>query len=207
MGADIKRHNNVAAFVLAGGMSTRMKRDKALLELGGVPMVLRIARLAEIHVASVAVVAPLGRYASLGLLEVADHWPGEGPLGGIVTALGASSADWVLILGCDLPYLTAEWIERLISRALESTAQAIVPESSRGLDPLAAMYRKDCAPAFSAAFDRGVRRVTEALGEIHFERATADQWSGPEPANFVLQNMNTPEDFAEAQRRISSLSD
>ena len=67
----MKHHNNVAAFVLAGGASRRMGRDKALLELNGVPMVVRMARLAEPHVASVTVVGPPERYASLGLSVVA----------------------------------------------------------------------------------------------------------------------------------------
>ena len=79
---------NVAAFILAGGTSERMGQDKALLELGGAPMVTRMERLAQPYVASVAIVAPQERYAQLGLHIVPDRWPGAGPLGGIATALG-----------------------------------------------------------------------------------------------------------------------
>ena len=68
----MKRCHNLAAFVLAGGASTRMGRDKALLELDGVPMVVRMARLAEPHAASVAVVGPPERYAHLGAPQL-DH--------------------------------------------------------------------------------------------------------------------------------------
>ena len=195
--------DNIAAFVLVGGASKRMGCDKALLELDGVPMVVRMARLAKPHVASVTIVGPPERYASLGLRVVADRWPGTGPLGGIVTALGASSSHWNLILGCDLPYLTAEWLVWLIARTLDSPAQAAVPESRRGLEPLAAVYRKDCAPAFSTALERGVRRVSEALGEIFFEKVTAGQWHELGSADTLFQNMNTPEDFVEARRRIA----
>ena len=198
----MKRCDNIAAFVLAGGASRRMGRDKALLELDGVPMVVRMARLAEPHVASVRVVAPPERYASLSLCVVADRWQGTGPLGGIATALGASSSQWNLILGCDLPYLTAEWLVWLIARALPSSAQAVVPELPQGLEPLAAMYRKDCALAFSAALERGVRRVSEALKEIFFERVTAGQWHEFASTDMLFENMNTPEDFAETQRWI-----
>ena len=166
----MKRCDDIAAFVLAGGASSRMGRDKALLELDGVPMVVRMARLAEPHVASVTVVGPPERYAHLGLGIVADRWRGTGPLGGIVTALGASSSRWNLILGCDMPYLTTAWIRWLIARTLESPAQAVVSESQRGLEPLATIYCKECAQAFSAALNRGVRRVSEALGEIFFEK-------------------------------------
>lgn len=198
----MKDHNNVAAFVLAGGASRRMGRDKALLELNGVPMVVRMARLAEPHVASVTVVGPPERYASLGLSVVPDRWPGTGPLGGIATALSVSSADWNLIIGCDLPHLTSEWIEWLISRMLESPTQAVVPESRLGLEPLAAIYRKGCGLAFSTALKRGVRRVSEAVGEISFEKVTASEWHKLGMTDMLFHNVNTPEDFAKVQRRI-----
>ena len=198
----MKDHNYIAAFVLAGGASRRMGRDKALLQLDGVPMVVRTARLAGMRGASVTVVGPPEQYASLGLAVVPDRWPGAGPLGGIATALGASSVDWNLILSCDLPYLTWEWLEWLIARAAESTAQAVVPESQRGLEPLAAMYRKNCGLPFSSALERGVRRVSEALDEILFEKVTASEWYAVSSADMLFHNMNEPEDFTEALRRI-----
>lgn len=179
-----------------------MGRDKALLQLEDTPMVVRTGRLAEPHVASVTVVGPPERYAPLGLSVLPDRWPGVGPLGGITTALSASSTDWNLILSCDMPYMTTEWIEWLIPRTLESLAQAIVPKSQWGLEPLAAMYRKDCAVEFSAALKRGVRRVSEALDEVFFETLTASQWHDLGLTDMIFHNVNTSEDFAEAQRRI-----
>jgi molybdopterin-guanine dinucleotide biosynthesis protein A len=198
--------HNVAAFVLAGGVSERMGRDKALLKLGGVPMVVRAARLAQPYVASVAIVAPQERYTRLGLRIVPDRWPGAGPLGGIATALGSRSAEWNLILGCDLPFLTLEWIGWLISRGLESPAHAVVPESGRGLEPLAAMYHQSCETALTAAVERGVRRVTEGLSEIPFERISMSEWREFDPTGALFENMNTPEDYAEARRRIEDLT-
>jgi molybdopterin-guanine dinucleotide biosynthesis protein A len=198
--------HNVAAFVLAGGASERMGQDKALLELGGVPMVMRAARLAQPCVASVAIVAPQERYARLNLRILPDRWPGAGPLGGIATALGSASAEWNLILGCDLPYLTPEWVAWLIFRALQSPAQAVVPESRRGLEPLAAMYHQSCGTVLTAAVERGVRRVTEGLSEILFERISAVEWQSLDPMGALFENMNTPEDYAEARRRIGGLT-
>jgi molybdenum cofactor guanylyltransferase len=200
----VKPCHNIAGFVLAGGACRRMGRDKALLEVQGVPMLVRMAKLAEPYVGSVTVVGPPERYASLGLRVVADRWQSKGPLGGIVTALATSSSHWNLILGCDLPYLTAEWLEWLVARTLDSPAQAVVPESQQGLEPLIAMYRKDCAPVFSTALERGVRRVSEALGKISFEKVTAGQWRELGLTDKVFHNINAPEDFAEAQRRIAT---
>jgi molybdopterin-guanine dinucleotide biosynthesis protein A len=198
----VKRWGHVAAFVLAGGGSTRMGRDKALLKLCGEPMVVRAARLAEPHVASVAVVAPVDRYAELELPVLPDRWPGAGPLGGIATALSTTRADWNLILGCDLPYLSSEWLAWFIPCAMNSPAQAVVPESRRGLEPLAALYHRACATALTGALERGVRRVTEGLAEILVERVRAADWQGIDPSGKLFDNMNTPADYAEARGRI-----
>jgi molybdopterin-guanine dinucleotide biosynthesis protein A len=130
----------------------------------------------------------------------------DGPLGGIATVLGATSMDWDLILGCDLPYLTPEWVTWLISRALESPAYTVVSESRRGLEPLAAMYHRSCGPVFSAAMERDVRRVAEGLSEILFERISASEWGELDPMGMLYQNMNTPEDYAETRRRIEDLA-
>ena len=193
---------SVNGFILAGGKSTRMRRDKALLELGGEPMVARAAHLAEPHVASVAVVAPADRYAGLGLPILPDRWPGAGPLGGIATALSATRADWNLIVGCDLPYLTSEWLAWLIPCAMNSAAQAVVPESRRGLEPLAALYHRACAATLTAAVEQGVRRVTDGLAEILVERVRAAEWQGIDPSGRLFDNMNTPADYEKARRRI-----
>jgi molybdopterin-guanine dinucleotide biosynthesis protein A len=167
-----------------------------------VPIVMRAARLAQPYVVSVAIVAPHERYAQLDLRILLDRWPGAGPLGGIATALGSTSSERNFILGCDLPNLTPEWVAWLISRTLESPARAIVPESRRGLEPLAAMYHQSCGAALAAAVERGVRRVTQGLSEILFERVSAAEWRELDPTGALFENMNTPEDYAEARRRI-----
>jgi molybdopterin-guanine dinucleotide biosynthesis protein A len=120
-----RRFYQVAGFILAGGASTRMGQDKALLEVGGAPMLIRTARLLDPLVSrrgGVTVIADPKRYEKLGLRLELDDRPGQGPLGGIVTALRLSPCPWSLIVGCDLPYLTGEWLEYLIGRAVASAA-------------------------------------------------------------------------------------
>lgn len=202
----VKRWDQVAAFVLAGGASTRMGRDKALLELGGEPMLVRTGRLAAPHVASVAVVAPAERYAGLGLPLLPDRWPGAGPLGGIATVLNATDADWNLILSCDLPYLNSEWLTWFIPRAANSPAQVVAPESQRGLEPLAALYHRACRETLTAAVEKGVRRVSEGLAEVLVERVRASEWEALNLPGRLFDNMNTPEDYEEARRHIEKLA-
>src|SRR5271156_6937528 len=119
---------SIAGFILAGGQSSRMGADKGLLEIAGEPMIVRAARLVESVVGAPAVVVGTPeKYRGLGLQAIADDWPGCGPLGGIATALRASAADWNLIVACDLPHLTREWLEYLLQRARDSAGEAVVP--------------------------------------------------------------------------------
>ena len=198
----MKRYDQVAGFILAGGASSRMGRDKALLEIGGVPLLVRSARLLEPLVAAVTVIGPPERYSALGLRVVPDDSAGLGPLAGLATALRISRTEWDLVVGCDLPYLSAAWLEWLIMRALDSPADALVPETSRGLEPLCAIYRARCAAKLTAALAAGVRKVTDAVAALAPERLTPAQWETIAAGETLFKNMNTPEDYAEARAKL-----
>ncbi len=197
----MKRHDQVTGFILAGGGSSRMGRDKALLEIGGVALLVRTARLLEALVSGVTVIGPAERYAALGLRLAPDDDAGVGPLGGIATALRISGREWNLVVGCDLPYLSAEWLDWLIRHALGSRADAVVPETSRGLEPLCAMYRSRCAPTVIAAIARGVHKVTDGFAGVTMDRVTPAEW-GAFDSEALFTNMNAPEDYEEARRRL-----
>ena len=196
------KSDQVHAFILAGGSSSRMGADKALLQLDGQPLLLRAARLLDLLVASVTVIGDPARYASLGLAVVPDDVPGLGPLGGIATALRISRTPWNLAVGCDLPYLTAAWIESLISRALASRADALLPEGESGPEPLCAVYHARCAPAISAALERGVRKVTSGLAGLVIETLPPAAWKEFDSGDCLFKNMNSPADYAEARARL-----
>jgi molybdopterin-guanine dinucleotide biosynthesis protein A len=203
----VKRRRNVAAFVLAGGASSRMGRDKGLLLFGGAPLILRTVRMLEPLVARVTVVGARRGYAALGLQTIQDGAGGgggktvrRGPLAGMAAALGATRSAWNLIVACDLPYLSAEWLEWLLARAAESEGQAVVPKTERGLEPLAAVYRRECGAAICAALARGERKVTDVLRELRVETVHAREWRRLDPRGQVLKNMNRPGDYERARR-------
>ena len=198
----MKRYDQVAGFILAGGASSRMGRDKALLEVGGLPMLARTARLLEPLVVSVTVIGPPESYAPLGLRVVPDDQPGLGPLGGLATALRISESEWNLVVGCDLPYLLSGWLDCLLARAVASPGDAVVPESARGLEPLCAVYRARCARTISAAISRGERKVTDAISALRIEKVLPAEWGRFSPTGRLFTNMNTPEDYAEACARL-----
>jgi molybdenum cofactor guanylyltransferase len=196
------RANPVGGFILAGGESSRMGRDKALLELEGVALIVRTTKLVELAAERCAVVGDTVRLEGLELLVIEDDFPGAGPLGGIATALRASEAEWNLIVACDLPYLTREWLEFLIGRAVRSDADAVLPMNERGAEPLCAMYHKRGEAAIRAALDRGVRRVTDGLADVRIEFIEPREWKGFDSEGLLFKNMNSPADYEEAKLRL-----
>src|ERR1700741_1983815 len=100
------RANRVGGFILAGGESSRMGRDKALLELSGEALIVRTARLVGSASERGTQVGDSVRLEGFELDVIEDEFPGAGPLGGIATALRSSEVEWNLIVACDLPYLT-----------------------------------------------------------------------------------------------------
>jgi molybdopterin-guanine dinucleotide biosynthesis protein A len=202
-------HSNVHAYVLAGGASSRFGRDKALVRFSTRPLLLEIVELAKSCTSNVAVIAGAQKYPDLGgnLEIIEDRWPGEGPLGGIITALQHTvatdrSAEWNLILSCDMPFLTAEWLQFLVDHAREANKEirVILPRSAHGPEPLCACYRTSAAEPLKNVFDRGVRKVTQALQQVRTEMLDESVWKRFDSAGRLFWNMNTPADFEEAQR-------
>jgi molybdopterin-guanine dinucleotide biosynthesis protein A len=197
------RHSQIAAVILAGGASARMGKDKGLLKLLGDPIIVRTASVVEPLVASVTIIGEPEKYGPLGIPVIPDRTFRPkgvrehkfGPLAGIATALSASSKPWNLILACDLPYLTTEWLAWLISKGVESRAQVVLPRTSGGLEPLAAIYRKECFAPIIAALERGVRKVTDGLAELTVEVVPERDWRHLDPDGVVLHNMNELEEY------------
>jgi molybdopterin-guanine dinucleotide biosynthesis protein A len=105
-----------------------------------------------------------------------------------------------LIVACDLPYLSAEWIGWLLSRALHSRGEAVVPRTERGIEPLAAVYRRDCNDMVAGALARGVRKVSDAIAELRVDFVYPREWRKIDASGLILRNMNAPGDYEEARK-------
>jgi molybdopterin-guanine dinucleotide biosynthesis protein A len=195
----------VAGYVLAGGGSTRFGRDKALAKVGGVPILERTIGLVISATEEVVIVGPRERYEEFGVEIVRDRWPGEGPLGGIITALEVTAQspakrEWNLIVSCDMPFLTREWLVFLTEQASKSEAQIVAPSSPKGPEPLCACYRTNAAGALRRAFEGGVRKVTDGWKCLSTEVLDESVWKRFDSAGRLFWNMNTAADFEEVRR-------
>lgn len=179
-----------AGFVLAGGQSTRMGRDKGLLPLAGKSLVEHVAAVAQQAAGSATIVGDPEKYGFTGFPVVRDLRPGCGPLSGIHTALTVSRAGWNLILACDMPQVSPAFLLSLVNRASAGSSDCVVPAGPPGRpQPLCAAYHRRSLPAISRALDSKVYKVMDALKELRL-----DIWQIPEPSCF--QNVNTPRDWA-----------
>jgi molybdopterin-guanine dinucleotide biosynthesis protein A len=182
----------IGGYVLAGGGSRRFGRDKALVEIDGVPM-------------AVKMIAGRGKYEAFGAEILEDRWPGEGPLGGVITALEdsakrATPCEWNLIAGCDMPFLTREWLTFLCERAAKSEAQVVLAHSAHGPEPLCACWRTEASETLLAAFERGMRKVTEGISLLRAEVLDERDWKRFDSDGRLFWNMNTQADYEEARR-------
>jgi molybdenum cofactor guanylyltransferase len=199
----------IFGYVQAGGASTRFGSDKALAILGGKSLLTRTAELVAGVCLNVKIVSSSEAHAQPGFARLQDGWPGEGPLGGILTAIRETrrisrEPAWSLIVSCDMPFLTREWLEFLCERASQSDAQVVVPQSGNGLEPLCACWRSDALESLDIAFGEGERKVTQAMKRLSMEVLDEQAWKRFDTGGHLFWNMNTPEEYAEAKRILEA---
>jgi molybdenum cofactor guanylyltransferase len=167
-----------------------MGRDKALVVVDGVAMGARMVDTLRLVGCDpvVFVGGEPGALGPLGADVVADMAPGEGPLGGVVTALDhfAHTADHVVVVSCDMPFLGADDLRPLIVRAEIADVDVIVGRSSRP-QPLCAVWSTGAAGRVRAAFARGTRSIHGVLDELDTEDVRVPMRA--------VRNINTPADL------------
>lgn len=190
--------SDVAAFVLAGGKSTRMGRDKAFLNLGGETLLARALKLAGTVTRDVWIVGDVKKFAAFGRV-IEDVYPERGPLGGIHAALRSSAAELNLMLAVDLPFVDARFLHYLIGQAQESGALVTVARAGGGWQPLCAVYRRAFLEVVEPALRDGKNKIDSLFAGI--ETRVVDEAElirgGFSPEMF--RNLNSPGDWERAQ--------
>jgi len=192
----------ITAFVLAGGKSSRMGRDKALLDLGGKPLLRRAIELAFTASHDVRIVGDPEKYACFGRV-VADLHADRGPLGGIHAALCATSTDLNLILATDLPFIDPGFLQHLITTAESTDALVTVPRIDGYFEPLCAIYRQRFGDIAQQALSHQRNKVDALFSEenTHIVKREDLVHAGFNPAMF--RNLNTADDLAWAEKTFS----
>jgi molybdopterin-guanine dinucleotide biosynthesis protein A len=194
---------DLAAFVLAGGQSTRMGKgkDKAFLELAGRTLLVRALELAASVSRKVYIVGESAKVAAFGKV-VEDIYRQRGPLGGIHAALARSTKDLNLMLAVDLPFIEPAFLSYLVSQSREQGAMVTVPQAQGRWQPLCAVYRRE----FGAIAEQSLREGRNKIDALFLSSLT---WAVSEEEMLrngfspqMFRNLNTPEELQAAKDQI-----
>jgi molybdopterin-guanine dinucleotide biosynthesis protein A len=191
----------VTAFVMAGGKSRRMGRDKAFLEFGGKPLLAHMLQLAGSAAPVVRIVGPAEKLAGWGEV-IEDVVPGRGPLGGIHAALSGSVTELNLVVAVDLPFVQPRFLSYLVGRAGSNTAVVVVPRVGGRLHPLCAVYRRSFRERAARALAAGHNQIFPLLhpaDTLLVEETELARLSFPCE---MFDNLNTPEEYARARATL-----
>jgi molybdopterin-guanine dinucleotide biosynthesis protein A len=190
----------------AGGQSTRMGEDKALKTFLGRPLIQWVTdRLAPVADELLVTTNQPEAYTFLNLPLRRDVRPGRGPLGGLYTALVSAKYSSVAVVACDMPFASAPLLVAGAGFLAQDGADVVIAESTEGFEPLHAVYRREtCIPAIEAAMDLEQWRVISWFPRVVVRRFTSQELSRYDPEGLAFWNVNTPEEFAQAERRASA---
>lgn len=193
---------DVGGFILVGGASRRMGRDKAQLVLGGRMLVERIASQLSLVASSISVVGARFEFPSFkNIPDVHEQW---GALGGIHAALTAAETDWVVIVACDLPFVTTELFARLVDLA-GGNLDAVVPTQADGRpQPVCALYRRStCLPEINKLVALGEHTPRALLANVRTRYVEFAEFRDLPAAEHLFFNVNRPADLKEAEAILS----
>ncbi len=193
------------AAILAGGRASRLGgRDKSHIVIDGRTILDRQLHVLRRSVDRVVIVAnDPARFAASGVPVFEDLVPDAGALGGIYTALGVAKEP-VLIIACDMPYLTAPFLTRVIESG--HGADVAVPRTADGFHPLCAYYTQACAGPIRQRLDTGKLKVLDLFGDVHVRTIDPVEIAAFDPDGLLLLNINTPDDLNRAGRGASRMS-
>lgn len=189
-----------SAFVLAGGQSTRMGAEKALVELDGRTLLERALTLARSVSSEIRIVGSKAKFARYGEV-IEDEFPQHGPLGGIHAALRSSTNELNLMLAVDMPFVQVGFLEFLFEEAAgEEGVMVTIPQAAGAWQTLCAVYRKPFADLAEHALRAGRNKIDplfrETAIQILDEAALTKHRFSPN----MFRNVNTPEELGEAVR-------
>ncbi|MBI4464984.1 MAG: molybdenum cofactor guanylyltransferase [Acidobacteria bacterium] len=180
-----------------------MGQDKALLPFGDRTLAGWMAEGVGQVCGRVRLVGSLLKYSGLGYPVIEDLFPGQGPLAGIHAALQHSEAPFNLVVGCDMPYLSRAFLERLLEIAQSAEADVIVPESETlEYEPLCAVYTRACLGPVEEALQAGRRKISQVFARLRVRPVRRQEWLAYDPRGVLFRNINTPEDYGQARAEL-----
>lgn len=185
--------------ILAGGESRRFGRDKARAMLGGNPLVVHVLDTLHSVFDDVLIVTnePVP-YERIGVTVVSDIVRGAGCLGGLLTALVHARGERCFVVACDMPFLNADVIRRMVRMC--GGTDVVVPVLRGELQPLHAIYSKRCVTHIEERMAQGDLRIFDFYSNVLTLRLERSVWEDLDPENRSFSNINTQHDLTRAKK-------
>jgi molybdopterin-guanine dinucleotide biosynthesis protein A len=192
----------MTGIVLAGGKSTRIGKEKALLRFeGGQPLLVRIIEILRPLFGEILLIANRREaYLDYDLPVVEDLVKWKGPLGGIFTGLTHSTSEYNFVMACDMPFAEPKLISYMMERAIGY--DVVIPEIGGEVEPLFAIYCKSCIPTIFEHLSAGSLKTREILEKLNVRRVTEEEIGRFDPDRLSFFNLNTPEDQKRAEELL-----
>jgi molybdopterin-guanine dinucleotide biosynthesis protein A len=188
------RLEGVTGVILAGGKSTRYGSNKALAEVHGTKLIERVVQTLEpLFERLLLVTNTPHEYSYLELPMVEDIIKGLGPIGGIHTGLETISDEAGFFVACDMPYLNENLLHYMVT--LKEDFDAVIPRVGRMVEPLHALYTKQCLPAIRESIDSRVYQAMRFFHKIRVRYVDVEELRSIDPQLRFLFNINKPEDL------------
>ena len=191
----------MTSIVLAGGKSLRLGRNKALEEIGGRRLIERvIERLSRLGNDIIVVTSSRSQLPDLGLRMVTDSYPGKGNLVGIYSGLKEISSHHALVVGCDMPLLNVALLRHLTE--LSNGFDVVIPRIGDELEPLHAVYSRNCIAPIEATLGEGKFRIIDFFHAVKVRYVESVEIDRFDPHHLSFFNINSEADLRRAQSLI-----
>jgi len=185
--------------ILAGGKSTRMGTNKSLLKVDNVPSIERVSHtLEDVTDELILISNEQQTYDHLNIKQYSDRFVDKGPLAGLETALYHTDADWYVIAACDMPFVSKDIYEYLLSKRDETT-DAIIPKLDGRDHPLSGIYHRSVLPAIQKQIKQNNLRVKSFFDAIRITYVEDYSMFNEEIVTKHFFNMNNPKQYDEAK--------
>jgi molybdopterin-guanine dinucleotide biosynthesis protein A len=199
----LKTKHNITGIILSGGKSIRMGENKAFIEIEGIPIISRIHRLFEGLFKEIIIVTNQKElFLSFDAGIYSDLLPNRGVLGGLYTGLFFSSFSYSFCVACDMPFLKESVIEYLINNI--DGFDVIVPMAEDGLQPLHAIYSKNCLEPIGEIIEKGKYKISDFYPMVKIKIIEEHEFRPMDPRAESFINVNTPEELLLIKKRKHS---
>jgi molybdopterin-guanine dinucleotide biosynthesis protein A len=190
----------MTGIILSGGKSIRMGENKAFIEIEGVSIIERIHTLFnELFEEVIIVTDQKGLFAKFGSKIYPDFFPERGVLGGLYTGIFYSPFYYSFCVACDMPFIQKSLVEYLIKNTGDE--DVIVPRTKDGLQPLHAVYSKNCLDPIKTLIEQGKYKIVDFYHLVKVKVVEENAFFNLDPTGKSFVNVNTPEELSLTRKR------